>query len=254
MGPLIAWAIRSWPGHESLVETYLDCPQCEKGFQRNCCNSGKTQDYFYTIVSGIVAMLSVWLFGLSIKAFLSWVFSISCLIITVVDIRFLIIPDSLSVNGYYLGLSYAVVCHGLWRMGFPLPSHYIPLQDSILGFLIGGGFLRILGWLALLILKKEGMGGGDVKLLAAMGAWLGWQPVLGTIVLASLFGSAGGISGILYQRLRYKKKYRPLSHMIPFGPYLCVAFLIIFYAGMEPLYKLMEAYQLWLANRMFPYQ
>jgi leader peptidase (prepilin peptidase)/N-methyltransferase len=250
-GPLIAWAIRSWPGHETLVPEYLGCPHCASGLRRGCCNSGQTQDRLYAIASGLIAAFSVWYFGMGMKALLSWVFSVSCLIITVVDIRFLIIPDSLSINGCYAGLLYAVACHLLWRLSLPLPDFYVPLQESFLGFLLGGGFLWGLGWLAWLILKKEGMGGGDVKLLAAMGAWLGWKPVLGTIVLASLFGSAGGVLGILYQRVRYGKKYQPLSHMIPFGPYLCLGFLLIFFLGMEPLYGIFDAYQRWLEGRLY---
>jgi len=114
--------------------------------------------------------------------------------------------------------------------------------DSLIGFIAGGGFLWLLGWLALVILKKEGMGGGDVKLLAAFGAWAGWQMVIGTVVIASFAGSIGGVAGILYQKIRYRKEYQPLSHMIPFGPYLCFAFLFIFYIGLD---RLLEIYQRW---------
>jgi leader peptidase (prepilin peptidase)/N-methyltransferase len=105
---------------------------------------------------------------------------------------------------------------------------------------------------AWIILKKEGMGGGDVKLLAAIGAWLGWKPVVGTIVLASLLGSIGGIGGIVYRRLRHGQAYQPLTHLIPFGPYLCVGFLFIFFAGLDPLYWLMERYQVWLDAHLLP--
>ena len=128
----------------------------------------------------------------------------------------------------------------------------ISLRDSFLGFLLGGGFLWALGWLALLLLKKEGMGGGDVKLLACIGAWMGWQPVVGTVVIASFLGSIGGIGSILYRKIRYGKEYRPLTHMIPFGPYLCIGFLFIFFLGMEPLYSLMNCYQAWIECRMLP--
>ncbi len=111
---------------------------------------------------------------------------------------------------------------------------------------LGGGFLWLLGWLALILLKKEGMGGGDVKLLAAFGAWAGWKVVLGTVVVASFLGATFGILGIIYRKIRYGAEYKPLSHMIPFGPYLCVAFLFIFYCGLDPLFRLMEIYNGWL--------
>ncbi len=251
-GPSIAWAIRSLPGHEALLDHYLRCHQCRGGLKRGCYNAGGTQDLYYAIFSGVTAALSLLLFGIGSKAFLSWIFSVSCLIITVVDIRFLIIPDTLSINGCYLGLLYSLGCY-FWviQFGFAQPEVYITLWDSIMGFLIGGGFLWILGWLAWIILKKEGMGGGDVKLLAAGGAWMGWKPVLGTVIIASVLGSIGGISGILYNRIFFNQKYKPLTHMIPFGPYLCFGFLFVFYAGMEPLYILMGWYHEWLETRAF---
>jgi leader peptidase (prepilin peptidase)/N-methyltransferase len=250
MGPWIAWAIRSWPGHEALEDEYLECWSCEGGKHRGCCNAGSEQDRWYTFLSMLVAGVAVGLYGFGTKAALAYLFSMSALIITVVDIRFYIIPDTLSITGCWLGLLYALVCHGVWRLGWSLPQHYVPLYDSFVGFMVGGGFLWALGWIAYIVFKKEGMGGGDVKLLAAMGAWMGWQVVLAVVIIASLLGSIGGIGSILYRRIRYNQKYQPLSHMIPFGPYLVVAFLFVFYAGMEPLYYAMDLYQDWITRRM----
>jgi len=251
LGPLIGWAIRSLPGHEALVEEYLNCWKCSGGIRRNCCNAGYAQDRFYILFSTIVGGLSIAAFGLGTKAILAWVFSVSCLIITIVDVRYLIIPDTLSINGCIAGLLYALVCH-VWvvRFGFFKPQHYVTLTDSFLGFLIGGGFLWGLGYVALILLKKEGMGGGDVKLLAAIGAWMGWKAVLGTIVLASLFGSIGGISSILYNRIKFNQKYEPLTHLIPFGPYLCIGFMLIFFAGLEPLFWLMDVYHSFIQTHL----
>ncbi|MBI3038314.1 prepilin peptidase [bacterium] len=249
-GPGISWAIRSWPGHESFDAAYLSCWKCKGGIRRGCCNAGSRQDFFFALFSAIIAGLSVAFWGIGSKALLSWIFSVSCLIITVVDIRHLIIPDILSINGFYAGLLYSALISGWVYFGFFPPEHFIPFFDSLLGFLVGGGFLWFLGWIAWVILKKEGMGGGDVKLLATMGSWLGLKAVIGTIVLASFLGSIGGIFGILYQRVRYRKAYKPLTHLIPFGPYLCVGFLIIFYFGMEPLYKIINLYQQFLENRI----
>lgn len=247
-GKKLGWAIRAWPGHEEFHCDYLDCPKCENGKRRGCYNAGSLQDKLYILFSAIVAGLSVWYFGISIKAAISWLFAVSCLIITIVDIRFLIIPDTLSINGCWAGLVFSGLCWIWLKLGYAQPSYYVPFKDSLIGFLAGGGFLWLLGWLAWIILKKEGMGGGDVKLLAAFGAWAGWQTVIGTVILASFLGSIGGISSILYNKVRYGKKYKPLSHMIPFGPYLCVAFLFIFYFGLEPLLRLLDAYQMWLSH------
>lgn len=249
-GPRISWAIRAWPGHETFHCDYLHCADCEGGVRRGCYNAGRTQDRLYIIISALVAGLSVAYFGLSIKAIISWVFAISCMIITIVDIRYLIIPDTLSINGCWAGLLYAAACWAWVKAGYSAPSYNIEFVDSLLGFLLGGGFLWLLAWLAVLLLKKEGMGGGDVKLLAAFGAWAGWQTVIGTVIMASFLGAVGGISSIIYQRIRYRKEYRPLTHMIPFGPYLCFAFLFIFYLGLDPLLRLLDTYQFWLLSRM----
>ena len=245
-GKKIGWAIRAWPGHEEFHCDYLECPKCENGKRRGCYNAGSTQDKLYVLFSAIIAGLSVWYFGLTLKAAISWLFAVSALIVTIVDIRFFIIPDTLSITGCWTGLVFTGLSYFWVKLGHAQPSYFVPFKDSIIGFLIGGGFLWFLGQLAWLILKKEGMGGGDVKLLAAMGAWSGWQTVLGTIILASFLGSIAGISTILYQKLKYDKKYKPLSHMIPFGPYLCVAFMFIFYFSLEPLLKVLDAYQMWL--------
>lgn len=246
-GPRISWAIRSWPGHEDLLEDYTKCHTCPGGLRRGCVNAGKKQDLAYLGFSAVLAGLSVGLWGIGTKAVLSWIFGVACMVITVVDIRFLIIPDKLSINGSWAGLAYALACW-VWTslLGKQPPQYYVTFTDSILGFLLGGGFLWALGWLAWKILKKEGMGGGDVKLLAAFGAWMGWKPVIAIIILASLLGTIGGVSNIIYQKIRYHRQYKPLTHMIPFGPYLCVAFLFIFYCGMQPLFNLMDMYNAWV--------
>lgn len=248
-GPRIAWAIRAWPGHEKFHCDYLNCKTCAGGIKRGCYNAGSGQDVFFTMFSAIVAAGSVFLFGPGSKALFSWVFSVACLIVTVVDIRYLIIPDRLSITGTWLGILYSVLCSLIVYMGFQAPQYHISMFDSVMGALLGGGSLWLLGWFALLILKKEGMGGGDVKLLAAFGAWLGWKAVIGIVVTASFLGSIGGISSILYRRIRYRKAYKPLSHMIPFGPYLCIGFLMVFFFGLDPLYKLMDIYYAWLETK-----
>lgn len=249
-GKRIGWAIRAWPGHEEFHCDYLYCADCAGGMRRGCYNAGITQDRLYILFSALVAGLSVAYFGASSRALFSWVFSVSCLIITVVDVRYLIIPDTLSINGCWTGLLYSAGCWAWVKCGFVQSSFHVDFVDSLLGFILGGGFLWLLAWLAVLLLKKEGMGGGDVKLLAAFGAWTGWQSVIGTVIIASFLGAAGGIISILYQRIRYHKQYRPLTHMIPFGPYLCFAFLFIFYLGLDPLLQLLDAYQLWLYSSM----
>lgn len=251
-GPGIAWAIRAWPGHESFHGDYLQCHACAGGLRRGCYNAGRTQDSLYAAFAALVAAASILAYGPGVRAAVSWLFAVSCLIIAVVDYRYYIIPDLLSVHGCWTGLAW----HGAVALALRAdalaspPSFYVPVLDSLFGFLLGFGFLAMLSWLALFLLKKEGMGWGDVKLLGAMGAWMGWQAVIATIVLASFAGSVVGVSTILYRRLRYGTEYKPLAHMIPFGPYLCLGFLFVFYLGMDPLYRVMAAYQAWVEARL----
>ncbi len=248
-GGHIVWAIRSWPGHEKLVDRYLACPDCAGGLARGCYNAGSGQDRACAVFSAVAAALAVGWWGPGTKAVVGWIFFVSCMIITVVDIRYLIIPDSLSINGIYAGFAYVLATNLAVFLGAPQTQHFVTIKGSVLGFLLGGGFLWGLGWLAWILLKKEGMGGGDVKLLAAVGAWMGWEAVVGTVILASFLGSIGGIGGILYQRIRHGRQYKPLTHMIPFGPYLCVGFLFIYVFGTDPLLRVLDIYQNWLDSR-----
>lgn len=248
LGKYIGWAIRSWPGYEKFHCNYANCPSCETGKKWGCCNAGVLQDRFYIAFSAIIGALSVFFFGFAIKALVSWLFVIACLIVTVVDIRCFIIPDRLSKGGIWSGLIYAVIAYAYLKLSGKELSYYVPIQDSFIGFIVGGGFLMFLGKVSEVVFKKpDGMGGGDVKLLAAMGAWTGWKPVIATVLIASFVGAAFGIAGIIYDKVKNNKSYRPMSHHIPFGPYLCLGFLLTFYLGVEPFVRLVIAYQQWIA-------
>jgi leader peptidase (prepilin peptidase)/N-methyltransferase len=128
--------------------------------------------------------------------------------------------------------------------------------DALLGVLVGGGILFALDRITVLLLKKPGMGMGDVKLLAMLGAFLGWQGALGTLMTASIIGSVVGVSVLLYYRNRGDKaapaEAQPAAepakkkdgedseeeitlegHYLPFGPYLAVAGLLYMFFGPE---------------------
>lgn len=249
-GRRIGWAIRALPGHEKFHCDYLKCPSCEKGKAFGCRNAGVAQERGYIALSAIIAGLSVFFFGFSIKALISWLFAVACIIVTVVDIRCFIIPDRISKGGIWSGLIYASIAWAVLKWAGVKLSYYVPLMDSFIGFVVGGGFLMFLGKVSEVVFKKpDGMGGGDVKLLAAMGAWAGWRPVMATVLIASFLGASFGLAGIIYDRIKNKKEYRPMTHHIPFGPYLCLGFLLTFYLGLEPFVEFMQTYQTWVLNR-----
>jgi leader peptidase (prepilin peptidase)/N-methyltransferase len=99
-------------------------------------------------------------------------------------------------------------------------------QASLLGVVVGGGSLFVVAWTYSMLTGKEGMGGGDVKLLAMIGALLGWQGVLFTIFSASLLGTVVGLSVMVYARSNLKLA-------VPFGPFLATGALAYIFVGRE---------------------
>jgi leader peptidase (prepilin peptidase)/N-methyltransferase len=132
-------------------------------------------------------------------------------VITFIDLEHQIIPDVISLPGIILGFIFACF----------IPQ--VGWLSSLLGILAGGGSLYLVATLYHAFTGKEGMGGGDIKLLAMMGAFFGWKAIPFIILVSSLFGSVIGIAVMLVQ-----KKDGKLA--IPFGPFLALgAILYIFY-------------------------
>ena len=131
--------------------------------------------------------------------------------IVFIDIDHRIIPDELSLGGLAAGLALAFLPGGAWR-------------ESLAGVAAGGGILYATAALYEKVTGREGMGGGDVKLLAMIGAFLGWKGALLTIFLGSVLGVVGGVWAM-------RKGKDGLRTAIPFGPYLCAAALAARYLG-----------------------
>jgi len=129
------------------------------------------------------------------------------LIVSCIDIAHTIIPDAITLPGIVVGLSTS-----LWLT--PVGG-----RNALLGVALGGGLFLLMAILSVVILKREGMGGGDIKLIAMLGAFLGWHVVLVTIFLAAVLGASVGLALIL---LRRKGRREPL----PFGPFLALGALL----------------------------
>jgi leader peptidase (prepilin peptidase)/N-methyltransferase len=134
------------------------------------------------------------------------------LVITFIDIDHQIIPDVITLPGIPI---FFVASFGLPDIKYP---------ESLLGILVGGGSLLLVAWTYNLVTKKEGMGGGDIKLLAMIGAVIGWKGVLFTIFVASAVGT---ISGVLV--MLKTGKGRKLA--IPFGPFLAIGGIAYIFFG-----------------------
>ena len=169
------------------------------------------------MVEGLSGLLSLALFlrhGLTIQFLLFFVFTAALLTITFIDLDYQIIPDIISIPGIFLGIG---------------ASFFIPLiswLESFLGILMGGGFLLLVAFGYKWFTGREGMGGGDVKLIAMLGAWLGWKAIPFILFSSSLIGAliGGGIGLLSKKGLRYK---------IPFGPFLSLSAIIYIFFGPE---------------------
>ena len=169
----------------------------------------------YPIVEALTAVLSAivaWKFGATWQTALALVFTWILIALTFIDADTTLLPDDLTLPLLWLGLMANVV--GL----------FVPLRDAVIGAAAGYIVLWSIYWLFKLTTGKEGMGYGDFKLLAALGAWMGWKALLPIVLLSSLVGAVVGIALILVAR-------RGREIPIPFGPYLAAAGMIVLLAG-----------------------
>ena len=226
VGSFLNVCIYRLPKGESIVSPGSHCPKCNKPIfwydnvpvLSYLCLSGRCRacktpiNPGYIIVEVITAFLAVALFaafGLSPKFAACSLLSAGLIVATFVDLEICEIPDEISLGGLAAGLIFASIFPGV--LGEAL--WYKALIASALGALAGGGSIYLMGFFGEIVFKKEAMGGGDVKLMAMIGAFLGWKLALLTFFLAPLFGSVVGL--IL--------KYKDGRDIIPYGPFLSLA-------------------------------
>jgi leader peptidase (prepilin peptidase) / N-methyltransferase len=164
------------------------------------------------LCSAILSGLAIWAFGFNALGFGAMVLSLALLTLALIDFDTQLLPDSLTLPLLWVGLL------------FNLSSTFVPISSAVIGAM--GGYLALWSvyWLFKLVTGKEGMGYGDFKLLAALGAWFGWQALPGIIFLSAVVGA---VLGIALMTLTKRSKDVPM----PFGPYLAGAGLISLYFG-----------------------
>jgi leader peptidase (prepilin peptidase) / N-methyltransferase len=140
------------------------------------------------------------------------VFAWGLVVVSFIDLELMILPDVFTLSGIVIGLIGAAL------------NPERPFMSALLGVLMGGGFLWLVAYFYLLVRKEEGMGGGDIKLLAWIGAVLGWTSVPFVVLVSSILGSIVGLG------LAVRSK-TGLKSVIPFGPYLALAALIYILGG-----------------------
>ena len=173
-----------------------------------CRACGQKFSFVYPLIEIVVALLIVAVyvrFGISWEFLIYAVVCTTLVIITVIDYEHKIIPDIITLPGIVLGLGAG--------------SYLVGWVDSGLGFLVGGGLFYLLA-----VLSRGGMGGGDIKFIAAVGALLGWQKVLLVIVLGATLGAVIGLILMVAQKKDRKSQ-------IPFGPFLAIGTLVAIFFG-----------------------
>lgn len=206
---------------QSIVFPGSHCPQCDTALHwyeniplvsyiilRGKCRSCRTTiSAQYPVVELCMAILTVALynrFGLSFELFFYFMLIAALLVVIFIDLHHQIIPDVISLPGIIIGFAGS----------FVNPS--VSWQQAGLGICFGGGLLYAIAFGYYLLTKRDGMGGGDIKLLAMIGAFLGWQSLLYVVFASSFTGSIVGIGTMI-------KKGRDSRTRIPFGPFLALS-------------------------------
>jgi leader peptidase (prepilin peptidase)/N-methyltransferase len=207
------------PGCSSLISACDNIPVISyillRGKCRNCGIPIALRYPLVETISGLTALAVFIRFGISIEGLVYFAFISALVVITFIDIDHRIIPDTISLSGIPAGFLLA---------SFLLPS--MNYKTSLAGILAGGGSLLAVAWIYSLITKKEGMGGGDIKLLAMIGAFTGWIGVLFTIFVASATGTVAGIAVMLKTR-------KDMKLAVPFGPFLSIGAILYIFFGTD---------------------
>lgn len=199
----------SWYENIPLLSYLVQCGKC-----RHCHSRISMQ---YPVVEALMALLAAALFqrfGISIETAGFFIFCAALLVIIFIDLHHQIIPDVISLPGIIVGLIFALV------------NPRILWLDALIGALVGGGLLYGIALAYYLVRKQDGMGGGDIKLLAMLGAFLGWQSLPFIIFASSLSGSLVGITMLAANK-------KGISTRIPFGPFLCLSALVYLFFDRE---------------------
>jgi len=229
VGRFLNVVIHRLPRGQSMVRGRSLCPHCKKmihwydnvpllswlvlrGKCRACGWRIPVRYPLVELLTGIAAAGAMWISGPTLTT--AWVFAFMAIMIaiTFIDWEHQIIPDPLSIGGTVLGWIGAAVCL------------HITLMQSVIGSLVGAGVILAIAMLYKAARKVDGMGGGDVKLMAMIGAFLGWQMVFAVLFVAAFAGSVYGV--ILLKRSNADGKTA-----VAFGSFLAPAAILMWFAG-----------------------
>lgn len=232
LGSFLNVCIHRMPTGSSIVHPPSSCPSCGEKIRfydnipllsylvlRGRCRScGASIPLRYPVVELATGLLSTALilrYGPGVPYALHLAFVSALIIVTFIDLQHQIIPDAISLPGIAAGIGVSLSPWGtvLW-------------VDALIGAAAGGGGLLAVAWGFERLTGKEGMGLGDVKLLAMIGAWMGWRALPFIILSSSLFGILIGGAALMITRSGLRAR-------IPFGPFLALGALLLFFFGRE---------------------
>ncbi|NVM22761.1 MAG: prepilin peptidase [Desulfobacterales bacterium] len=231
VGSFLNVCIYRLPRSLSLIHPRSACPNCGhkiafydnipiashlwlRGRCRHCRAAISLRYPVVELAAGLFAVGVFSRFSLAWEGLFLYALVAALLVVTFIDIDHQIIPDVITYPGIVIGL----LCSFL-------PGH-ITYKESLMGIAFGGGILLLVAWGYYLLTKKEGMGGGDVKLLAMIGAFLGWQAVIFTIFVGSAIGTVIGVAVAL-------RTHGGRTMAVPFGPFLSLGALVFLFQGRE---------------------
>lgn len=226
VGSFLNVLIYRLPAGESIISPPSSCPHCGTHIKfydnipilsyiilrakcRHCRNPISIQYPMVEMTNGAGYLFLAWRFGLSIETIMYAFLLSSMIVVSVIDLHHKIIPDVITLPGIVIGIVGSI---------FFLPTGF---KASLTGILLGGGLFFLVA-----VVSRGGMGGGDIKLIAMIGAFLGWTDVLITIILASFIGSIAGIGLMIF--LGKDRKYP-----VPFGPFLSIGGIITLFFSRE---------------------
>jgi len=233
IGSFLNVCIHRLPRRESIIWPPSRCPACAgpiapqdnlpiigylllAGRCRRCRAPISLQYPLIELANAIGYALILWRFGPRWEALVYGLLFSALLVVAGIDVSHQIIPNAITIPGIAVGLVASATV---------LP---IGLLESLVGVMVGGGILWFLAWISPYVFGREGMGLGDVKLMAMVGAFLGWKPSLVAIMLGAIVGSIVGVSLMSLGIIERKDP-------IPFGPFLALGAVISLFFHRELL-------------------
>ncbi|MRR17034.1 MAG: prepilin peptidase [Deltaproteobacteria bacterium] len=217
------------PARESIVTPLSRCPHCHHPIRffdnipiisfallrAKCRDCGEKISWRYPLVELVTGLLTLLLFvkfGLTLNFLVFFVFTAVLIVISFIDFDHQIIPDILSLPGipfFFLSAVFVIK---------------IPWHEALIGLLVGGGMLFLIAFVYEKITKREGMGGGDIKLLAMIGAFLGWKSLIFVLLFSSFTGALIGLIAMVVKK-------KDTKYAVPFGPFLSAAAVVYIFWG-----------------------